>query len=72
MARNVSEETAACINWKYIIVAIIVGVLAAGVFLKVLTQKYCGGNKKNRAGRKSERKSVRKNGGKHEKEKQLF
>lgn len=46
-------------NWKYIIFAIIVGALVAGVFLKVLTQKYCSGNKKNRSGRRFDRKGIR-------------
>jgi len=46
-------------NWKYIVFAIIVGALIAGVVLKVLAQKYCGRNKKNRSGRRLKRNGIR-------------
>ena len=53
------KENGGHFNWKYIIFAIIVGTLVVGVFLKVLTQKYCSGNKKNRSGRRFDRKGIR-------------
>lgn len=53
------ESKGSLFNWKYIIFAIIVGALVAVVFLKVLTQKYCIRNKKNRSGRRLEEKGIR-------------
>lgn len=49
-------------NWKWIIFAIIAGVLAVGVFIKVSLEKYRSKNRKNKLGSKAKRKGVRKKG----------
>lgn len=53
------ESKRSLFNWKYIIFAIIVGVLVAVVFIKVALEKYRSKNRKNRLGRRPKRKGVR-------------
>lgn len=53
------ESKRSLFNWKYIIFAIIVGVLVAVVFIKVSLEKYRSKNRKNKLGRRPKRKGVR-------------
>ena len=53
------ESKRSLFSWKFIIFAIIVGVLVAGVFIKVSLEKYRSKNRKNKLGSKPKRKGVR-------------
>ena len=53
------ESKRSLFNWKYIIFAIIAGILVAGVFIKVSLEKYRCKNRKNKLGSKPKRKGVR-------------
>ena len=53
------ESKRSLFNWKYIILAIIVGVLVAGVFIKISIEKYRSINRKKKLRSKPKRKGVR-------------
>lgn len=51
-----TENKGHSVNWNYIIFAIIVGIFAAGINLKVSTEKY---RSKNKLGSKWKKKNIR-------------